>query len=119
AHPCGRGLPKTRQAKLEAVLVHRDVAERPDQFADRALRRWTVGVAGAQVDQVDTGGAQPQLRGGDAGQGILREGLEAGAETGHAGSMATGLERRPTPGISTSMTSPARTGPTPSGVPVR
>ena len=111
--------PEGGEALLEAVPAERGVVQRLAERLDDRERRRRIVVARAQIDDVDSRGEEPPLDGRDLGQRVTRQGLEPRAESnGHRSHAFTGLVRMPTPGISTSTTSPGASGPTPAGVPV-
>src|SRR5215203_442388 len=104
---------------LEPVLAQCRVFERCDHTLDRDLGWRRIVVARTQVDDVHACLDQSALDRRDLRQRVARQTLDSLAEADHRLSgPRTGLERMPTPGISTSTTSPSCRAAVPAGVPV-
>ena len=110
SHPARRRLAERGQALLEAVLAVVPDSRSAAVIASTATAGGGVSLSpGAEVDDVHPGFDEPPLDGGDLGQGIARAELSSRLLKLIISVVLsrTGLERMPTPGISTSTTSPS------------
>ena len=113
------GCPIGGQALLEPVLAEGRIPQRVTQGVHDDARRRRVIVARPEIDDVHPRIEQAALDRGDLRQGVSGKRRQPRARAnGHLSYARTELRRMPTPGISTSTTSPGASGPVPAGVPV-
>src|SRR6478672_4939490 len=117
-HPSNDGLTILHQAESESVSAHGRICSGFGETLYGSGRRCEVSVTRAEVDHVDTARDELALLRRNRRHRIIRKAEQALGVMRHQVRFSTGLLTLLTPGISTSTTSPALSGPTPAGVPV-